>query len=147
MQALWESIESSELAFQIGATAWFPLLESLHVLGLALLLGSLLMIDLRLVGLVARDQEPAGLAAGMMVWVWSGFVMVIVTGTGMFISRPSAYAANPAFQIKLALLLLVGANLVGYRALLLVPARLAGSLSLTLWIGIVLAGRWIGHLM
>jgi hypothetical protein len=147
LDALWQTIESSELAFVIGASAWFPLLESLHVLGLALFLGSLLMLDLRLAGLVARDQDPAGLAAGMMAWIWIGFALAVLTGVGMFVSRPSAYAANAAFQIKLALLLAAGANLLGYRVLGVLPRRLAGSLSLMLWGGIVLAGRWTGHLM
>ena len=105
MAELWVWIESTELAFQIGATWWFPLLESIHVLGLALLLGSIVMLDLRLLGISAQCYQPEEMASGMLCWAWLGFVLAIVTGLGMFISRPSAYAANPAFQIKLLLLL------------------------------------------
>jgi len=143
---LWAWIEGSELAFQIGATWWFPLLESLHVLGLALLLGSILMLDLRLLGLTADHYRPEDLALGMMGWVWLGFVIAVISGTGMFISRPSAYAANPAFQIKLLLLGVLGANLLLYRIAAVSSAKIAATVSLVGWAGVVLAGRWTGHI-
>ena len=146
MDGLWQAIEGSELAFQIGATWIFPLLESVHVAALVLLLGSLLMVDLRLLGVAGLRYEAEAMAAGMLRWVWLAFVVAVVTGLGMFVSRPSAYAANPAFQIKLMLLLLVGLNLLGYRVLSRWQGRLAGAVSLLLWSGVVIAGRWTGHL-
>lgn len=150
MDALWQAIETSELAFQIGATWLFPLLESVHVAALALLLGSLLMVDLRLLGLAGLAYEPEAMAAGMMRWVWLAFVVAVITGLGLFISRPSAYAVNPAFQIKLVLLALVGINLVWYRlprsGRAFRSERLAAGVSLVLWVGVVIAGRWTGHL-
>lgn len=150
MDPLWQAIESSELAFQIGATWLFPLLESLHVAALALMLGFLLMIDLRLLGVAGLSYEREAITAGMLGWVWAGFVVACLTGLGMFVSRPSAYAANPAFQIKLALLLLSGFNLAGLRLLTLrsgkVAERMAAAVSLLLWTAIVVAGRWVGHL-
>ncbi len=147
MSDLWIWIESSELAFQIGATWWFPLLESIHVLGLATLLGSILMLDLRLIGWSARQQDPELLALGMTPWVLLGLVLALVTGLGMFISRPSAYAGNPAFQVKLILLLTAGLNLFMYRLVAFTPARVAAGFSLLIWCGVILAGRWTGHIM
>jgi hypothetical protein len=144
---LWSWIEGTELAFQIGATWWFPLLESIHVLGLATLLGSIFMQDLRLIGWSARQQDPELLALGMTPWVLLGFVLALVTGLGMFVSRPSAYAANPAFQAKLILLLAAGLNLFMYRLVAVTTARVAAGLSLVIWFAVVLAGRWIGHIM
>lgn len=146
MDALWQVIEGSELAFQIGATWIFPLLESVHVLALALLLGMLLMVDLRLLGVAALSYEREALTSGMLGWVWTGFVVTVLTGVGMFLSRPSAYAANPAFQIKLGLLVLLGLNLVLHRRRGPVGDRPAAAMSLLLWMGVVIAGRWTGHL-
>lgn len=146
MDELWQRIESSELAFQIGATWWFPLLESFHVLGVVMLLGSLLMIDLRLLGMAARTYTIEALSAGVIGWVWLGFALALVSGVGMFISRPSHYAANPAFQSKLVLLALIGLNLVLFKNLGRMPGKPAAGLSLLLWAGVVLAGRWTGHI-
>jgi hypothetical protein len=143
---LWQRIESSELAFQIGATWWFPLLESFHVLGVVMLLGSLLMVDLRLLGATARTYTIEAMSAGVIGWAWLGFALALVSGTGMFISRPSHYAANPAFQSKLVLLVLAGVNLALFKRLGRMPAKLAAGVSLLLWAGVVVAGRWTGHI-
>ena len=146
MSELWTWIEGTELAFQIGATWWFPLLESIHVLGLAVLLGSVLMQDLRMLGWTAMRYSPDQLADGVLMWVWVGFLLALITGLGMFISRPSHYAANPAFQIKLVLLIAAGMNLFLFRLVELTSARFAAGVSLTIWAGVVLAGRWAGHM-
>lgn len=150
MDGLWQTIEASDIAFQIGATWLFPLLESVHVAALVLMLGSLVMVDLRLLGVTGLAYEADAMAAGMLRWVWLGFVAAVATGAAMFVARPSAYVANPAFQVKLILLALVGINLVAYRILrrrhLAAGGRVAAALSLVLWIGIVIAGRWTGHL-
>ncbi len=150
MDGLWQTIEASDLAFQIGSTWIFPLLESVHVASLVLMLGFLLMVDLRLLGVAGLAYERPAMTAGMLPWVWMAFVIALITGLGMFVSRPSAYAVNPAFLVKLALLVLVGANLIVYRILDRfrgpLSGRLAAASSLLLWIGIVMAGRWTGHL-
>jgi hypothetical protein len=105
------------------------------------------MLDLRLIGWSAPQQDPELLALGMTPWVLLGFVLALVTGLGMFIARPSAYAANPAFQAKLILLLAAGLNLFMYRLVAFTSARAAAGLSLAIWFGVVLAGRWTGHIM
>ncbi len=156
LDRFWGWLANTELAFQIGATFWFPLIESIHVVGVGLVLGSILMVDLRLLGLAAKSYTVAIMIRETVSWSWFGFVLALTTGLGMFITRPDHYAANPAFQIKLLLLLLIGANVLvvhrGLRSLSEVKetlpfrVRLGAVLSLTLWIGVVLAGRWTGHL-
>jgi hypothetical protein len=143
---LWQWIESSELAFQIGATWWFPLLESLHVLGFVTLLGSLLMIDLRLMGVAGRSYTVEAMTSGMLIWAWLGFAVALITGAGMFVSRPTHYAANPAFQIKLLFLVAAGINLILFRSVRWTSGRFAGATSLVIWVGVVIAGRWTGHI-
>jgi hypothetical protein len=104
------------------------------------------MVDLRLLGWAGRRYQPSALEAGVLVWAWFGFATALVSGLGMFISRPSHYAANPAFQIKLLLLVILGGNLLAFRNMRLWTERPAAALSLLLWISVVLAGRWTGHI-
>ena len=113
------------------------------------------MVDLRLLGLAARSYTVAIMLRETVLWSWLGFILALITGLGMFITRPDHYAANPAFQIKLLLLLLIGANVFavhqGLRSgigaeTLSFGVRLGAVLSLILWVGVVLAGRWTGHL-
>ncbi len=156
----WNWIQDSELAFQIGATWWFPLLESIHILAVALLFGSILVVDLRLIGVTALNYPVSRLHRELTGWTWGAFALATVTGLGMFISRPGPYADNTAFQIKLLLLLLSGLNLLVFHKFAYatvadwdtspaIPrsARLAGLCSLTLWAGVIVAGRWVGHLL
>ena len=128
----WLQIEYWPLSQHIGATWWFPLLNSLHVLSMALMLGGLLMLDLRSLG---QDFLP---------WVWSAFIVAVITGLGLFITRASAHVLNPAFQWKVGLMLCAGINMVLVGRL---PPRWSGALSLLLWAGVVLAGRWMGHII
>ena len=159
MTEFWDWLQDTELAFQIGATWWFPLIESIHVVAMVVLIGSILMADLRLLGVTARQYAPAPMSSELTHWAWGGFALAVVTGAALFISRPGAYAANPAFQIKLALLICAGVNVFLLRRHVRINSnsgkiseplstrvKVAGGLSLTLWIGIIVAGRWVGHL-
>ena len=155
---LWTWLETRPLSEHIGFTWWFPFLESIHVLALTLVVGSILMVDLRLLGVAALRYAASRMNTELIPWTWGAFGLAVVTGFGMFMTRASAYIENPAFQTKLVLLLLAGANMAlfqfrTYRGIAAwdttaappVAARLAGAVSLLLWAGVVLAGRWIGH--
>jgi hypothetical protein len=156
---LWAWLESLPLAAEIGATWWFPLLESIHVVTATFVVGSILMVDLRLLGLAARRHAVSRVVREVVPWTYGASAISVLTGVGMFITRASHYAANPAFQIKMALLVLAGINMAVFHlattrgiarwdsaAATATPAKLAGACSLLLWIGVMLAGRWVGHL-
>jgi hypothetical protein len=100
------------------------------------------------------------LARELLPWTWTAFGVAALTGALMFSSAATKYAANPFFQIKLALLLLAGTNMMAFqlgvgRRMAQWPvaarppagARAAGLLSLVLWVAVVAAGRWIGYTM
>ncbi len=159
LDAFWDWLANTDLAFEIGATWWFPLLESIHVVAIVLVVGSILTVDLRLLGFAARAYPVSRVSRELAPWAWAGFAVATVTGTGMFITRPAAYAANPAFQAKLILLLLAGVNVAALHTRVMrdvdrwdthrtTPgnAKLAGTVSLVIWVGVILAGRWTGHL-
>jgi hypothetical protein len=152
LEALWTWLEMQPLAAHIGETAWFPLLESLHVLSAMFVVATVLMADLRLLGWSALRYSVTAVTSEVVPWTWGAFAIAAVTGVGLFMVRASAYVANPAFIAKLALLLLAGANVLVLHLIGLPDLRrrrlqmATGACSLLVWAGVVLAGRWIGHL-
>jgi hypothetical protein len=150
LQDLW-------LPTQIRESLWlFPTIETVHVFALVLVVGSIVTVDLRLLGFANRDRPFSHMAREMLPWTWSAFVVAAIAGGAMFTSKALVYFANIPFRIKMVCMLLAGANMlvfhwVGSRNLAswdesMPPprARLAGALSLLLWTTIVATGRWIG---
>ena len=158
--AFWTWLDTLPLAEHIGFTWWLPLLESIHVLGGGLVVGSILMGDLRLLGRTALTGPASRMRRELVHWTWPAFALAVVTGTGLFMTRAGTYIANPAFQFKLLCLLLAGVNMAWFQFRTLrsvsawdtaaVPppaARAAGLASLALWTGVIFAGRWVGHII
>ncbi len=154
LEAFWNWLADTELAFQIGATWWFPLLETLHVLSVTLLVGAILMVDVRLLGWAGKKYALAVFVKELTPWSWGALIPAVITGLGLFISRPGAYAANPAFQAKLVLLIFAGINVYVFHRFTYTAdpiryawaIRLAGLSSLLIWFCAILAGRWVGHI-
>jgi hypothetical protein len=154
----WSWLEETSLAQRIGESWWFPLLESIHVIAIAMVIGSILMVDLRLVGVAARSYAVSRMSKELVPWTWFAFAISVVTGVGLFITRAAHYADNIAFRAKFALLILAGINmaLLHFGVFRTVnawdtstppsTAKASAALSLLLWSGVVLAGRWVGHL-
>jgi hypothetical protein len=151
-------IESTAFSETIRTSDWmFPDIEIVHVLGISFVVGSIAMLDLRLLGVIYRDRPVTHLAKEMLPWTWSGYVVAVMAGVLLFLSQPTKYYLNLPFDMKFVLMALAGANMAifhhfTYRKvadwdLQLPPppaARIAGALSLTLWLGVVTFGRWIG---
>ncbi len=159
--SIWQWLQDHPLAQHIGFTWWFPLLESIHVIGIGLVIGSILTVDLRLLGLAALRYPLTQITGKLLPWTWAAFVVAAITGFGMFVTRAPAYVENPAFQIKFLLLPLACINMAIFHFRTFrrgiadwdtaeeppPAARIAGGASLLIWAGIVLAGRWTGHLI
>ncbi|MFK7862771.1 MAG: DUF6644 family protein [Pseudohongiellaceae bacterium] len=156
----WIDIENWPISWEIGGTAWFPFLESVHVIAAAMVLGSILFVDLRLLGLAARNYPVSTLSKELVPWSWLAFFVATITGLGMFITRAASHVVNPAFQWKIALLACAGINMLYFHKKIysqvrewdtaeLIPLRvkMTGGLSLVLWSGVMLAGRWVGHII
>lgn len=156
----WITIENWELAWTIGGTSWFPFLESIHVIAVTLMLGSLLMVDLRLLGLAANRYSIKTLHKELVPWTWGTFVVATITGLGMFITRAASHVVNPAFQWKVFLLLLAFANMLAFHIKIYkqidrwdapnphsTTLKFFGAASLVIWSGVMLSGRWVGHIV
>jgi Family of unknown function (DUF6644) len=143
-----------------GELGWewlFPIVETLHVISLAMVFGSIVMVDLRLVGAASRNSAVSKLSGEVLPYTWGAFVCAAVTGTLLFISKAHVYFANLQLQLKFLCMLLAGVNMAvfhfgAYRRVREWDerhpppraARLAGALSIVLWIGVIFFGRWIG---
>ena len=158
--SFWVGVENWGISQVIAATNWFPTLETIHVIAASMVVGSLLWVDLRLLGLAATRYPISTMNNELTRWTWGAFIIATITGLGMFITRAAGHLENPAFQSKLVLLLLAGANMAYfhfrvYKNVSLwdtasdIPTqvKLAGALSLFLWSGVMLAGRWVGHIV
>ena len=128
----------------------YPALEVLHITGIALLLGSLVLLELRVWGL-APELPLRPLARLALPVTLAGFGLIFCSGLLMFASQPAELMANRAFLAKLALVLLAGLNAAWFhaRGSLARCDRLARAqtvLSTGLWLGAIASGRWIAYL-
>jgi hypothetical protein len=153
-----KSLEDSHLATRIrDSFLLFPLLESAHVLGLALVFGTIAIIDLRLLGIASTHRSFQRMASDILKWTWAAFALTASTGALMFITNAGVYYHNFYFRAKMLLLVLSGINMAVFeltagraihrwdKAPSAPPAgRVVAALSLTLWIGIIFMGRIIG---
>jgi hypothetical protein len=147
-------------AMRGGEFGWewlFPIVETLHVIALAMVFGSVVMVDLRLAGATSRNSAVSRLSSEVLPYTWGAFSCAIVTGTLLFVSKAHVYFYNLQFQLKFLCMFLAGVNMAvfhfgAYRHVLEwdqrhpppPAARLAGALSIALWIGVIFFGRWIG---
>jgi hypothetical protein len=136
---------------QQSGTAYL-LVNAAHILGIGILLGGILPLDLRLMGLFGRYPVEV-LGPFLTRTAAIGLVLALITGAWLFSVKPAEYLQNEAFRWKLALLALALANVAfqyrtpGARMSRLTPAtRLSAALSFSLWLGVLIAGRWIGFL-
>jgi hypothetical protein len=150
------NLSQADWAQAIAGSWMFPLLETVHVFSLMAVLGTLAFVDVRLMGLAGRDYPVTTLSRQTLPLTWIGFVMAVLSGALMTAGQAGEYVTNPAFQLKLLLIVLAGINMAVFH---LIPwrtvgswdadaptplaARVAGALSLALWVGVIAAGRWI----
>jgi hypothetical protein len=127
----------------------YPALEVVHIVGIAMLLGDLVLFELRVLGLgVALPIAP--LARLALTLSLGGFALAAASGSLMFASQPFELLANRAFTLKMGLLMLAGTNAAlfharGGLARLDAFAKVQTALSLGLWLGVIICGRWIAY--
>jgi hypothetical protein len=156
VSASWaEWLQGTSLAMTISED-WFPWVESLHVVCLALVAGTIFMVDTRLLGLTSRNLRFSYLSDRLLPWTWIAFAGSAITGSMMFIAGATNYIHNTPFIVKMCLLVLAGINMLYFQYVTFrsvsqwdsgrpaPAARAAGAISLALWCLIIGFGRWIG---
>jgi hypothetical protein len=153
--SFFEWLEHSRCVTAISESGWmYPVAEVAHFFGLFLLVGTIAVIDLRLLGLAGRRQSAGELAQNLFPWMWTGFGIASVSGFLMFATGATGFVANTQFRIKMLVTLLA----VTFGAIVQrktsgwdqpsgmpVVAKLTAAISLALWIGVILAATEIAN--
>jgi len=154
LQPLFHWCDTSWLSREIRAsTCQFAVFEMIHLLGLTMVMGSLMVLDLRLFGVGMRRRSAADLSRDLSAWMLSGLAIILGSGALLFFGEPMKLYGSPSFHVKMLLLALAivfhftilrGAANRSEAAPVL--SRFAAAVSLLLWFGVGLAGRAIGFL-
>lgn len=148
MEAFLKWLAATALAGHIrDSLLLFPLLEAAHVFCLAVVVGTILVVDLRLLGVASAGRPFESVAKDTFKWTWGAFVLTFITGALMFTTNAPVYYHNFYFRSKMVLLVLAGVNMGVFelsRRSLGRVGRTVAITSLTLWIAIIFAGRMIG---
>jgi hypothetical protein len=154
---LFAWLESTSIANAIRTIPWmYPAFETAHYIGLALLVGSIMLIDLRMLGVASR--LPLKAVIGLLPWAWVGFVINAISGGLIFIYGATGFSGNSAFQLKMVLMLLAGINALIFTVAAArsgdvwletgsvpAPIKAVATASFVLWLGVVTAGRWMAY--
>ncbi len=152
-------LEATDVSQALAGSIWtYPIVESLHAIGVAVFLGLLLVWDLRLLGVLFKRVPVTEVWARLIPWIAAGAVFMMATGIALFVAKPVYSWGHVFFRIKVVALLLALANAVAFHFGIerrvvdwdCVPippraARIAGVCSIALWAVIVVAGRLIGY--
>jgi len=152
-------LDQTPLSQAIQITPWvIPAVQTVHILAIAAVMSSVLMIDLRLLGVLGREQPLARVSARFRPVIWWALPILLATGMVLVISEPIRSLANSVFQLKMALLVAAILATLCYEVPLgrdpsfweLTGGRrgavkMLAVLSLLLWVGIVFSGRWIAY--
>lgn len=158
LMPLIESIQASGVAeWMRSSLKAMPIVEATHVLAVALVFGSIFIVDLRLLGIPGTRRAFTKVAHELLRLTWAGFAIAVVTGALMFAPNAATYYGNTAFRWKLVALFAAGINMAIFELLTVrsvaawdrdrptpAAARVAGVLSIVLWLSVILLGRWIG---
>jgi len=159
--AFMQWLANTPMSVSIRESLWgYPIIETIHVLGLCLFLGFTVMLDLRLLG-VAMKRTPASEVCGRLEpWMVGGFIVMLSSGVLLFYGDPAKFYGSIFMRVKFAMLALAGLNVLIFktgtyrkvrewnmRDATPAGAKIAAALSLTLWIGIVAAGRAIAYFL
>jgi hypothetical protein len=138
--------------------AWIvPTVQTIHILAIAVVTTSALMIDLRLVGIIGRDQPIERVSSRFFPLIWSVVLVLLATGIVMIVGEPARSLRNPIFQLKMVLL--IAALTVTFILQRLshnkafsdltkgppLAAQIMAVVSVLLWAGIIFSGRWIAY--
>lgn len=150
-------LESTAVADAVRTIPWlYPALESAHYIGIACLVGGLMLIDLRLLGVAKKLSIE--LMVTLLPWVWVGFSINAITGGIIFIYGATNFGTNASFLLKMSLILVAGINAFIFEVLARrgrhswvlagvapLPVKAVATISLILWVGVVTTGRWMAY--
>ena len=156
--AFLETLQAWSWAIFIHKRPWaFTTVEVVHVFAVSLVIGTIAIVDLRLLGFASTKRPFAELSRQVLPFTWAAFVLAVIAGLLLFTSRATEYFVNPMFWIKMALIAVAGINMMIFEFMTVrdvqkwnvntTPpprARLAGGISIACWVLVIVFGRLIG---
>jgi hypothetical protein len=152
------ALYATPISTQIRETAGvIPATQSIHILAIAVVVGSALMTDLRLARVLATDESPQTIIRRYLPWMWTALAVLLTTGAILAVGEPNRVLANPIFWSKMALVVLAFSLTLLFRYPFLHPefrleharwaalARPMAWVSLLIWIAVIFCGRWIAY--
>ncbi len=156
--SLCEWLGSTDLSTTIRESLWvYPMLHWWHILSNTFMFGTIVFLDLRLIGIGFAKRRVTDIAEQLLPWTWFGWAMMFASGALIFTSDPVKYYGNFFFRVKLVLMLLAGVNALLFHSTIYrgvaawnegkapARARIAGAISLASWVAIVMVGRAVGY--
>ena len=158
LNALLHWLKETTLSQALSESDWmFPAIESAHVVAITLVVGTIAVVDLRLLGLTSMTRTADRITGAIVPLTWVAFACAAVTGLLLFIAKPVTYGHNGFFLAKLCLIGLAGANMLTFHMLVqervdtplpglrhFTVGQASGLISLAVWTAVVACGRWIG---
>ncbi|HVR89706.1 MAG TPA: DUF6644 family protein [Novosphingobium sp.] len=158
LTALSDTLAASGLSIWIASQVWtVPMLQSVHILAIGVILASLAMLDLRLAGLIGREQSLRELTLRFYPWIWGALAVLVTTGFLQIMAEPARELLNWVFWTKMGLIVAAVLFTAPLRSLIedcryrdLAPRkrtifRTCALVSLVLWVLVVTCGRWIAY--
>jgi len=155
MHALGEWIYGTTLSGAMRDYAWaVPLVQSIHIIAIAVVVGSALVTELRIAGIVAPDESMSVVAQRYLPWMWRALAVLLVTGLLMIIAEPDRTLTNVPFWIKMLLVSTAVITSIALRRPLLQPlnessrgpAKSLAWILLALWVAVICCGRFIAYI-
>jgi hypothetical protein len=158
LTAFAETLYNSALSeWMRGSLKALPIIEAVHVMAVTTVFGTILIVDLRLLGYPDTTRPFTRVFRETLRWTWMAFAVAVVTGSLLFVPNARTYIVNTAFALKMTALLCAGLNVAVFQFTTLrtvaqwdintpVPmsGRVAGAISIFIWTSVIVFGRWIG---
>jgi hypothetical protein len=158
LTAVFEFMQNSALSEYLRTSLKaMPIVEAIHVMAIATVFGTILLVDLRLLGYPNVQRSFTKLHHELLRWTWTAFGIAVVTGVLLLFVNAITYQRNTAFWLKMIAMALAGINMLVFEYVtarsvaswdkgVMPPAaaRAAGALSIILWVSVIVFGRWIG---
>jgi hypothetical protein len=158
VQTFDDWLYATPLSTSIRETGWLiPAVQSIHILAIAIVIGSALVSDLRLAGVLATDEAPSTVVRRYLPWMWGALLVLLLTGIVMILAEPGRTLTNTVFWTKMLLVLSAFTLTLFFRKPLLDPrfradhggwwraTKPAAWASLAVWVAIIFCGRWIAY--
>lgn len=157
--AFCDWLSATPISLVIQSVSWIiPAVQSIHIMAVTIVVGSVLMVDMKLLGVVGRGTAISDGTRRFLPWVWAALVVLLITGTILTAAEPRRELINNVFRLKMALILVVCAGTGAFQQIVSRnavawgekpssqwSARFLAIVSLALWVAIIMCGRWIAY--